>query len=125
MAKYGMYPQPVYHATLDDGRTIRMTVWQRADAPTKGFDFERCRRVILGLTDYPQAGWNSPTIGNIGRRIIAAHLEQEGVVLADDPLADVKPKKARNNNAAILAALRAYMQGKPEAQAMAEMALAA
>lgn len=168
MAKYGMYPQPVYHATLDDGRTVRMTVWQKENAPAKGFDWEACRRTILGTTergDEPRilawarqrrriivAGakarrerphdwrdpkkraikraqfadffaaraawaWNAPTLAQSGRRIIAAHLEQSGVVLADDPLSATmhpaaKCKKAAStiNNDPVLKELRASLK---------------
>lgn len=94
----------VYHATLDDGRTIRATVWQRADAPQKGFDWEACRRTVLGFSDMAQparptycagAYFNMPpTYAEQGRKIISAHIEQYGEVLADDPLA-APAKKAR------------------------------
>lgn len=97
MAKYGMYPQPVYHATLDDGRTVRMTVWQKADAPIKGFDWEACRRTILSVSDYSlpvmsrvicgiEFQFLRPSYADAGRSIIAAHLEQSGEVLSDDPM---------------------------------------
>ena len=146
MAKLNcMYPAPVYHATLDDGRTVRMTVWQSKDAPVKGFDWQICRRTIMGIEDCaaPLRMWREgftydkdaghvamtalekPLFRETGRRIISAHLEQEGTILADDPLTDAKPIKKRANNGAIMAALRAFLEGKPEARQLAEMALAA
>jgi SspJ family small acid-soluble spore protein len=147
MAKLNcMYPAPVYHATLDDGRTVRMTVWQDKNAPTKGFDWQICRRTIMGVEDStaPLRLWRKgycydkdagehievsalerPLFRETGRRIISAHLEQAGEILADDPLTDAKPVKKRQNNGAIMAALKAFMEGKPEARQLAEMALAA
>jgi len=116
MAKYGMYPQPVYAATLDDGRTVRMTVWQKANAAEKGFDWEACRRTILGLTDQEwikrnghvhNQPWKAPTFAEHGRTIVRAHLEQEGAILARDSLGTPAPKKARAVSAKAARALDA------------------
>jgi len=50
--KGGLYPAPVYEATLADGRVVRASFWTKAGKP---IDYEAGRRTIAALYARPDA----------------------------------------------------------------------
>ena len=77
----GIYPPPVYVATFADGRTVRMTFWNKVGKP---WDAERGRRLCKG--------WHRTMTGT-ERMIVAGHVEHDGRIQ------DTTTKSARKRGA--------------------------
>lgn len=60
ITRQGVYPYPVYVATYESGRVLRMTVWQRAGKP---WDFARARPMFerRGVLASGHIEWNGET----------------------------------------------------------------